>query len=156
MFFALHFLVPWLILLLVLVHLIALHSKGSTSPLGYRGPLNKIFFYPYYLVEDLRNLLLVLLILVFMFIRPFFFGEPEALIEINPLISPIHIIPEFYFLWVYGVLRSFTNKRIGVLALVSAILLPLVLLPTKNSISPLTGINRILCWSLALVVLMLR
>lgn len=116
-FFVLHFLVPYLVLVVILVHLIFLHDTGSTSKLFCHGDYDKIRFYPFYWVKDSYNLLLWLSFFTFSLVYPFNLGDPEMFIEADPIIRPVHIVPEWYFLFAYAILRAIPNKILGVVAL---------------------------------------
>lgn len=116
-FFVLHFLVPYLVLVVVLVHLIYLHTTGRTSKLFCHGDYDKIRFFPYYWLKDSYNLLIWLFFFSFSLVYPFNLGDPEMFIEADPIMSPVHIVPEWYFLFAYAILRAIPNKILGVLAL---------------------------------------
>lgn len=121
-FFVLHFLLPFFIAILAVLHLFFVHSRGSTRKTLYA---QKIPFHPFFVFKDL---FLVLFILFFLFIFGFFFAylvfDPENMMEANPLKTPPHIKPEWYFLFSYAILRSIPNKTLRVLALLSSLLLP--------------------------------
>nr|ARX96612.1 cytochrome b [Xylocopa appendiculata] len=123
-FFSLHFLLPFIILLLVIMHLFFLHSSGSSNPLGTNSNYYKIYFYPYFLIKDL---LMMLLILLFFFIiilqNPYYLGDPDNFKIANSMVTPTHIKPEWYFLFAYSILRSITNKLGGVIALFMSIMI---------------------------------
>lgn len=124
-FFALHYLFPFLIVGVVLLHLVALHQHGSNNPLGIerKEPRDSIPFHPYYTVKDLFGLSVFGLIWAyFIFFNPNFFGEPDNYIPANPLVTPPHIVPEWYFLPFYAILRSIPNKLFGVIAMFSAVM----------------------------------
>ena len=130
-FFSLHYLVPFLIFALVFLHLWALHAHHSNNPLGVdmKTPQDSIPFHPYYTVKDAFGLgVLLLLLLGFVFYAPNFFGEPDNYIEANPLVTPTHIVPEWYLLPFYAILRAIPNKLLGVIAMFGSILI-LVLVP---------------------------
>jgi len=130
-FFALHFLLPFVIIAVVMLHLIALHQHGSNNPLGIekKSPKDTIPFHPYYTLKDLFGLgVLTLVWGFFVFFAPNFFGEPDNYIPANPLVTPIHIVPEWYFLPFYAILRAVPNKLGGVLLMFGAIFV-LFLLP---------------------------
>jgi len=121
-FFILHFLLPFLGLLVVLFHLVSLHRTGRTSLLYCFGDYDKVIFIPYFWLKDRINIICWLL---FYFIRmrfPFVLGDKEIFIEANNIVRPVHIVPEWYFLFVYAVLRSIPNKTLGVVALIRCIL----------------------------------
>jgi ubiquinol-cytochrome c reductase cytochrome b/c1 subunit len=123
-FFVLHYLFPFLIVGVVILHLIALHQHGSNNPLGIerKEPRDSIPFHPYYTVKDLFGLgVFGLVWSYFIFFNPNFFGEPDNYIPANPLVTPPHIVPEWYFLPFYAILRSIPNKLLGVLSMFGAV-----------------------------------
>ena len=136
-FYSLHYLMPFVIFALVFLHLVALHTSKSNNPLGIdvKGPQDTIPFTPYYTIKDMFGLGVFLLIyLGFVFFAPNFFGEPDNYIKANPLVTPPHIVPEWYFLPFYAILRAITfdiwfipAKLIGVVAMFGSILILLVL-----------------------------
>lgn len=136
-FFALHYLLPFVIFGLVFLHLWALHSHKSSNPLGIdvKGEQDTIPFHPYYTIKDMFGLGVFLTIyLSFVFFAPDFFGEPDNYIQANPLQTPPHIVPEWYFLPFYAILRSITfniwfipAKLIGVIMMFASIAVLLVL-----------------------------
>ena len=131
-FFSLHYLFPFIIVGLVLVHLALLHESGSNNPLGITKGSNVISFYPYLYVKDLFAFLILIFsfsLLIFYF--PNFLGHTDNYIPANPLVTPPHIVPEWYFLPFYAILRSIPDKLGGVLAMLAAILV-LLLLPFIN------------------------
>ncbi len=110
-FFALHYLMPFVLIGVIFMHLWALHRFGSNNPLGIdaKGPQDKIPFHPYYTIKDLFGLIVFLIFYAFfVFYAPNFFGEPDNYIPANPLSTPAHIVPEWYFLPYYAILRAFT------------------------------------------------
>ena len=137
-FYSLHYLLPFVIVGLVALHLVALHQHGSSNPVGIdaSGPQDKIPFHPYYTIKDMFGLAAFLTVFAgFVFFAPNFFGEPENYIPANPLQTPLHIVPEWYFLPFYAILRSITfdvwfltAKLIGVVLMFGSILI-LFLLP---------------------------
>lgn len=125
-FFALHYLFPFLIVGVVILHLIALHQHGSNNPLGIdrKEPRDSIPFHPFYTVKDMFGLgLFGLIWAYFIFFNPNFFGEPDNYIPANPLVTPAHIVPEWYFLPFYAILRSIPNKLLGVLCMFGAVMI---------------------------------
>jgi len=123
-FFVLHYLFPFLIVAVVMLHIMALHQHGSNNPLGIerKEPRDSIPFHPYYTVKDLFGLgVFALLWSYFIFFNPNFFGEPDNYIPANPLVTPPHIVPEWYFLPFYAILRSIPNKFVGVMAMFGAV-----------------------------------
>ena len=132
-FFSLHFLFPFLIAGLSLLHLALLHKDGSNNPLGVDTSVDKVPFYPYFIVKDLFAFFIFTFVFsVFIFYFPNAMGHPDNYIPANPLVTPAHIVPEWYFLPSYAILRSIPNKLLGVLALLASILI-LLILPVVNS-----------------------
>jgi len=131
-FFSLHYLLPFLIAGLTIVHLSLLHKTGSNNPLGINKNIESISFYPYFYVKDLLAFFLLLaLFSFFVFYYPNALGHSDNYIEANSLVTPAHIVPEWYFLPFYAILRSIPHKLGGVVAMVLAILV-LLLLPITN------------------------
>nr|YP_009048859.1 cytochrome b [Paratrioza sinica]AID54948.1 cytochrome b [Paratrioza sinica] len=131
-FFALHFLLPFILSGAVILHLIFLHETGSSNPMG--TPLNndKIPFYPYFLIKDLMGYcVFIFLSMVLILYTPYYLNDPDNFIPANPLNTPLHIQPEWYFLFAYSILRAIPNKLGGVLALLASILI-LSILPLFN------------------------
>lgn len=132
-FFSLHYLMPFVIVGLVIVHLALLHRVGSSNPLGINTNVETISFYPYFFVKDLfAFFILALLFSFFVFFYPNVLGHSDNYIPANPLSTPAHIVPEWYFLPFYAILRSIPDKLGGVVAMISAILV-LLLLPVINT-----------------------
>lgn len=133
-FFSLHYLMPFAITGFVLIHLSLLHKDGSNNPLGINTNVDTISFYPYFYVKDLfAFLLLILFFSFFVFFFPNALGHSDNYIPANPLVTPAHIVPEWYFLPFYAILRSIPDKLGGVIAMVSAILILLFLPFIHNS-----------------------
>ena len=135
-FFALHFVLPFILAALALMHLIALHdSAGSGNPLGISGNYDRLPFAPYFIFKDLITIFLFILILsVFIFFMPNLLGDSENYVMANPMQTPPAIVPEWYLLPFYAILRSIPNKLLGVIAMFSAILILLVM--------PFTDLSR--------------
>ena len=132
-FFSLHYLLPFVITGLVLVHLSLLHTAGSNNPLGINKNIDTVSFYPYFYVKDLfAFFVLVALFSFFVFFFPNTLGHADNYIPANPLVTPAHIVPEWCFLPFYAILRSIPDKLGGVVAMVAAILI-LLLLPIINT-----------------------
>jgi len=131
-FFSLHYLMPFVIAGLVIIHLSLLHSDGSNNPLGLNKSIDTVPFYPYFYVKDLLAfLILILFFSFFLFFAPNVLGHSDNYIPANPLVTPPHIVPEWYFLPFYAILRSIPDKLGGVAAMIGAILV-LGLLPVFN------------------------
>jgi len=124
-FFIIHMVLPFLIIGLVGFHIVLLHEKGSTSPLGFFFTTEKVGFFPYFIYKDLFGYLIFFIILgLFIFFNPnFLVGHPDNYIAANSLVTPLHIVPEWYFLPYYAILRSIPDKLGGVLAMGSALLI---------------------------------
>jgi len=132
-FFSLHYLLPFVIAALVGVHLSLLHTVGSNNPLGINKNIDTVSFYPYFYVKDLLAFFALLaLFSFFVFFFPNVLGHADNYIPANPLVTPAHIVPEWYFLPFYAILRSIPDKLGGVVAMVAAILI-LLLLPIINT-----------------------
>nr|QDA95906.1 cytochrome b [Metachirus nudicaudatus] len=127
-FFAFHFILPFIIMALVIVHLLFLHETGSNNPTGINPNADKIPFHPYYTIKDILGLFLMLLVLLLLALfSPDLLGDPDNFTPANPLNTPPHIKPEWYFLFAYAILRSIPNKLGGVLALLASILVLLII-----------------------------
>jgi len=132
-FYSLHYLMPFLIAGLSILHLSLLHTVGSGNPLGLNIPIDTIPFYPYLYVKDLFSFfILVGLFSLLVFFYPNLLGHADNYIPANPLVTPPHIVPEWYFLPFYAILRSIPDKLGGVIAMIGAILI-LLLLPILNT-----------------------
>jgi len=122
-FFALHFLIPMILAAIVLVHLIMLHQTGSSNPIGINTNLDKIEFHPYFSTKDFTPFLIVIIVITFLVTQiPLLIGDTENSNEANPLATPIHIQPEWYFLFAYAILRSIPSKLGGVVALLASVI----------------------------------
>nr|CAI5371515.1 COB.CDS.1 [Saccharomyces cerevisiae]CAI6380631.1 COB.CDS.1 [Saccharomyces cerevisiae] len=134
-FFALHYLVPFIIAAMVIMHLMALHIHGSSNPLGITGNLDRIPMHSYFIFKDLVTVFLFMLILaLFVFYSPNTLGHPDNYIPGNPLVTPASIVPEWYLLPFYAILRSIPDKLLGVITMFAAILVLLVLPFTDRSV----------------------
>nr|AEL97316.1 cytochrome b [Potamotrygon hystrix] len=132
-FFTFHFLFPFMIAALTMIHLLFLHEAGSNNPTGMTSDMDKIQFHPYYWYKDLVGFFfLILLLTILALFTPNLLGDTENFIPANPLITPPHIKPEWYFLFAYAILRSIPNKLGGVLALIFSILI-LLLVPMLHT-----------------------
>nr|AIG93787.1 cytochrome b [Monodelphis scalops] len=151
-FFAFHFILPFIIMALAIVHLLFLHETGSNNPTGINPNSDKIPFHPYYTIKDALGLALMILILMSLaMFSPDLLGDPDNFTPANPLNTPPHIKPEWYFLFAYAILRSIPNKLGGVLALLASILILLIipLLHTSKQRSLMfRPISQVLFWLL--------
>ena len=151
-FYTLHFLFPFLIVGVVILHIVALHTHGSNNPLGIdrKGPQDSIPFHPYYTVKDFFGLGVALTIFfAVVFFAPDYLGHPDNYVPADPLKTPAHIVPEWYFLPFYAILRAIPDKLGGVIAMFSAIFV-LFLLPwldtSKVRSATFRPIYKILFW----------
>lgn len=132
-FFSLHYLLPFVIAALSLIHLALLHQEGSGNPLGIESSVDKISMYPYFILKDFVGLIaFILFFSIFVYYAPNALGHSDNYIPANPMVTPEHIVPEWYFLPFYAILRSIPHKLGGVIAMVLAILI-LGLLPWIHS-----------------------
>nr|ACI41972.1 cytochrome b [Scotophilus dinganii] len=134
-FFAFHFLLPFIITALVMIHLLFLHETGSNNPTGIPSDMDMVPFHPYHTIKDTLGLLIMIMILLALVLfTPDLLGDPDNYMPANPLNTPPHIKPEWYFLFAYAILRSIPNKLGGVLALIMSILVLLIVpfLHTSN------------------------
>nr|AYW52361.1 cytochrome b [Erotylinae sp. 2 ACP-2013] len=158
-FFTLHFLLPFIVLAFTIIHLMFLHQTGSHNPMGSYSNMDKVPFHPFFTFKDLTGFLILLFSLLSLtLLYPNLLGDPDNFIPANPMITPIHIQPEWYFLFAYAILRSIPNKLGGVLALVFsiAILYTMPFMTSKKIQStqfypPL----KIMFWSLFTIILLL-
>nr|YP_010160605.1 cytochrome b [Theretra oldenlandiae]QRH17783.1 cytochrome b [Theretra oldenlandiae] len=158
-FYTFHFLLPFIILMLTMIHLLFLHQTGSNNPLGINSNLDKIPFHPFFTFKDLIGfIILIFLLTMLTLINPYLLGDPDNFIPANPLVTPIHIQPEWYFLFAYAILRSIPNKLGGVIALVMSILILIILPFTFNK--KMQGLqfyplNQLLFWFFIMMVILL-
>nr|YP_009935568.1 cytochrome b [Omosita colon]QNS37173.1 cytochrome b [Omosita colon]QVG61297.1 cytochrome b [Omosita colon] len=157
-FFALHFILPFIVMAMVLIHLLFLHQTGSNNPLGVTSNIDKIPFHPFFSWKDSVGFLIMTFLLISLsLINPFLLGDPDNFTPANPLVTPVHIQPEWYFLFAYAILRSIPNKLGGVLALVASIAI-LYIMPfstSKFQSNQFYPINKLLFWSLFTIIILL-
>nr|AOY39078.1 cytochrome b [Rhizophagus dispar] len=158
-FFTFHFLFPFIVAAMTIIHLLFLHQTGSNNPLGINSNIDKIPFHPYFSFKDIVGFLIMMFLLIILtLMNPYLLGDPDNFIPANPLVTPIHIQPEWYFLFAYAILRSIPNKLGGVIALVMSIAI-LYILPFTNKKFFLSTqfypINKILFWTLTTMILLL-
>lgn len=158
-FFTLHFLLPFIVAALVIIHLLFLHQTGSNNPLGTNRNLDKIPFHPYFSLKDIIGAITISIILILLvLINPYLLGDPDNFIPANPLVTPVHIQPEWYFLFAYAILRSIPNKLGGVIALVISIaILFIIPFTNKKKISRIQfyPINKFIFWLFLRIVILL-
>nr|YP_010947382.1 cytochrome b [Prismosticta microprisma]WGO62397.1 cytochrome b [Prismosticta microprisma] len=158
-FYTFHFLLPFILLMMTMIHLLFLHQTGSNNPLGLNSNLDKIPFHPFFSYKDLIGFIILFMLLIMLtLISPYFLGDPDNFIPANPLMTPVHIQPEWYFLFAYAILRSIPNKLGGVIALVMSILILIILPMTFNK--KMQGLqfyplNQIMFWTFIMMVILL-
>nr|ACN52353.1 cytochrome b [Larimichthys polyactis] len=158
-FFAFHFLLPFIVAAATFLHLLFLHETGSNNPLGLNSDADKIPFHPYFTYKDLLGFaILIICLTALALFAPNLLGDPDNFTPANPLVTPPHIKPEWYFLFAYAILRSIPNKLGGVLALLASILILMVvpiLHTSKQRGLTFRPITQILFWTLIADVLIL-
>nr|YP_009454226.1 cytochrome b [Gynaephora jiuzhiensis]ATY48755.1 cytochrome b [Gynaephora jiuzhiensis] len=158
-FYTLHFLFPFFILMMTITHLLFLHQKGSNNPLGLNSNYDKIPFHPFFTFKDILGMIILLFMLIFLSLtNPYLLSDPDNFIPANPLITPPHIQPEWYFLFAYAILRSIPNKLGGVIALIMSILI-LIILPFSYN-KKIQGIqfypiNQMMFWLFIMTIMLL-
>nr|UKG18921.1 cytochrome b [Dendrolimus punctatus]UKG18960.1 cytochrome b [Dendrolimus punctatus]UKG19038.1 cytochrome b [Dendrolimus punctatus]UKG19064.1 cytochrome b [Dendrolimus punctatus]UKG19077.1 cytochrome b [Dendrolimus punctatus] len=158
-FYTFHFLLPFILLMMTMIHLLFLHQTGSNNPLGINSNLDKIPFHPFFTYKDILGFIILLFLLVMLtLINPYLLGDPDNFIPANPLVTPVHIQPEWYFLFAYAILRSIPNKLGGVIALVMSILILIILPLTFNK--KMQGIqfypiNQTMFWLMIMIIILL-
>nr|YP_009228293.1 cytochrome b [Epicauta chinensis]AKL79042.1 cytochrome b [Epicauta chinensis] len=158
-FFTFHFLFPFIVTALVMIHFLFLHQTGSNNPLGTNSNMDKIPFHPYFTFKDLLGFIIMSTLLIILSLwHPYLLGDPDNFTPANPLVTPVHIQPEWYFLFAYAILRSIPNKLGGVIALVMSIAI-LFILPFTNKKNFMSNqfypINKILFWMMVTTVILL-
>jgi len=158
-FFTLHFLLPFILAAIRAVHLVFLHETGSSNPLGLDRNFDKRPFHPYFSVKDLFGFFVFFLGFIYICLQaPWDLGDPENFIPANPMVTPVHIQPEWYFLFAYAILRSIPRKLGGVLALVGSILI-LMIIPFYGNIKfksrSFLPLSKARFWFLIVIVLLL-
>nr|APT41424.1 cytochrome b [Brumptomyia travassosi] len=158
-FFTFHFLFPFIIAAMTMIHLLFLHQTGSNNPLGLNSNSDKIPFHPYFSFKDIIGFIIMTMILsILSILAPYFLGDPDNFIPANPLVTPPHIQPEWYFLFAYAILRSIPNKLGGVIALVMSIAI-LFFLPflhaNKSQGLQFYPMNQILFWYMVIIIILL-
>ena len=158
-FYTLHFILPMIIAAIVILHIALLHSTGSNNPLGVTSQADKVPFHWYFTIKDLIGFLVIFIgLLGLVLFNPNLLGEPDNYIVANPMSTPAHIVPEWYFLFAYAILRSVPNKLGGVISLFASLLL-LLLMPLLNK-NTLKGnvfypFSKVLHWAFILTFILL-
>nr|UGN61665.1 cytochrome b [Cryptocercus zagunaoensis]UGN61704.1 cytochrome b [Cryptocercus zagunaoensis] len=157
-FFTFHFLMPFIITAMAMIHLLFLHQTGSNNPMGLNSNVDKIPFHPYFTIKDIVGFLIMFMILSTLSLKePYILGDPDNFTPANPLVTPIHIQPEWYFLFAYAILRSIPNKLGGVIALIMSIMI-LVIMPfmkSKFQGMQFYPMNQVLFWTMVNMIVLL-
>nr|QFK69072.1 cytochrome b [Phymatostetha stalii] len=158
-FFTLHFMLPFIITAMSMIHIFFLHQTGSNNPLGLNTNVDKIPFHPYFSIKDLLGFTTVLMVFMMLnMMEPLMLGDPDNFIPANPMVTPTHIKPEWYFLFAYAILRSIPNKLGGVIAMIMSILILATLPLTKQSkfkSMSMYPYNQIMFWMFLSTTIML-
>uniref|UniRef100_UPI0031F42029 cytochrome b n=1 Tax=Pyrgodera armata TaxID=1964324 RepID=UPI0031F42029 len=158
-FYTFHFLLPFIIASMVMIHLFFLHQTGSNNPIGLNSNIDKIPFHPYFTYKDMITFIIMIMVMMALcIINPYILGDPDNFTPANPLVTPIHIQPEWYFLFAYAILRSIPNKLGGVIALFLSISI-LMIMPFYNKTKfrgiQFYPINQMMFWIMVMVVCLL-
>nr|BBI76365.1 cytochrome b [Paroedura picta] len=158
-FFTFHFILPFIMTAAILLHLLFLHETGSSNPTGLNSSTDKVPFHPYHTHKDLLGVtILISSMLLLTLFTPTMLSDPENFTPANPLVTPPHIKPEWYFLFAYAILRSIPNKLGGVLALAFSILI-LLIIPTlhtaKQQSSHFRPLTQVILWTLVINIIIL-
>nr|WRW11474.1 cytochrome b [Eteoneus sigillatus] len=158
-FFTLHFILPFVIMFMVILHLMFLHTTGSNNPLGLNSNHDKTNFHPMFTTKDIMGMSVMMFIfLMINMIEPLMLLDPENFTPANPLVTPVHIQPEWYFLFAYAILRSIPNKLGGVIAMfMSIIMLMIIPLINKSKLQSCSfyPINKFMFWMFVATMIML-
>lgn len=158
-FLSFHFILPFIIIAFAIIHLLFLHQTGSNNPIGLNSNIDKIPFHPYFTFKDIVGFLIIIILLIILtLINPYYLGDPDNFIPANPLVTPIHIQPEWYFLFAYAILRSIPNKLGGVIALFLSIAI-LFIIPfyylNKFQGNQFYPINKSFFWFIVTTIILL-
>nr|YP_009524402.1 cytochrome b [Echinoecus nipponicus]AXR86898.1 cytochrome b [Echinoecus nipponicus] len=158
-FFTFHFLFPFAVAAASMIHILFLHQAGGNNPLGISSQMDKIPFHPYFTFKDIVGFIVMFCILLILsLLNPYILGDPDNFIPANPLVTPPHIQPEWYFLFAYAILRSIPNKLGGVIALVASVAILMILPFTHTSqFRSLTfyPLNQIMFWFFIAILILL-
>nr|YP_009258852.1 cytochrome b [Libiocoris heissi]AFI54717.1 cytochrome b [Libiocoris heissi] len=157
-FYTLHFLLPFIMSMMIIIHLLFLHQTGSSNPMGTSSNIDKIPFHPYFSTKDLTGISVTMLMFLMLNLwEPRMLGDPENFMEATPLVTPTHIQPEWYFLFAYAILRSIPNKLGGVMAMMMSILMIMMMPLTKSKFRGIQfyPINKMVFWSFVTSIMLL-
>nr|AVN67825.1 cytochrome b [Ischnoptera deropeltiformis] len=157
-FFTFHFILPFIIIAMVMIHLLFLHQTGSNNPMGLNSNIDKIPFHPYYSTKDIMGFMMTMMFLILLTLMdPYLLGDPDNFTPANPLVTPVHIQPEWYFLFAYAILRSIPNKLGGVIALLMSIAILFILPLYKSNFRGMQfyPINQFMFWMMVSTIMLL-
>nr|YP_011010509.1 cob [Halovelia heron]WPW47137.1 cob [Halovelia heron] len=158
-FFTLHFMLPFILAAMTMIHLLYLHQTGSNNPTGIQSNFDKIPFHPYFSIKDIMGMIIMMYMFMMLnLLEPRMLGDPENFIPANSLVTPVHIQPEWYFLFAYAILRSIPNKLGGVIAMMLSILMLMIMpIVNKNKFQSnmFYPINQMLFWSYFTMIILL-
>nr|UGN61626.1 cytochrome b [Cryptocercus matilei] len=157
-FFTFHFLMPFIITAMVIIHLLFLHQTGSNNPMGLNSNIDKIPFHPYFTIKDTVGFMMMFMILSILSLKePYILGDPDNFTPANPLVTPVHIQPEWYFLFAYAILRSIPNKLGGVIALIMSIMILMIMPLMKSKFQGMQfyPMNQMMFWTMVNMVMLL-
>nr|YP_011014847.1 cytochrome b [Epyhemisphaerius bistriatus]WQB38528.1 cytochrome b [Epyhemisphaerius bistriatus] len=149
-FYTFHFILPFATTMMIMMHLIFLHESGSSNPLGTKNNIDKVPFHPFFTIKDILGIMISMSIMyVAISINPFMTMDPENFTPANPMVTPVHIQPEWYFLFAYAILRSIPSKLGGVIALMMSIIMMMTLpfsMKNKFQSNKMYPINKLILW----------
>nr|UGN61730.1 cytochrome b [Cryptocercus tazigouensis] len=157
-FFTFHFLMPFMITAMAMIHLLFLHQTGSNNPMGLNSNIDKIPFHPYFTIKDTVGFMMMFMILSILSLKePYILGDPDNFTPANPLVTPVHIQPEWYFLFAYAILRSIPNKLGGVIALIMSIMILMIMPLMKSKFQGMQfyPINQMMFWAMVNMIMLL-
>uniref|UniRef100_UPI0030032F74 cytochrome b n=1 Tax=Arria brevifrons TaxID=2908858 RepID=UPI0030032F74 len=157
-FFTFHFILPFIIIMMIMLHLLFLHQNGSNNPLGLNSNIDKIPFHPYFTFKDILGFIIMMMMLSLLSLsEPYILSDPDNFTPANPLVTPIHIQPEWYFLFAYAILRSIPNKLGGVIALVMSIAIMFFMPYLSSNFRGFQyyPINQYMLWFMVIIILLL-
>nr|YP_010882152.1 cytochrome b [Lopaphus sphalerus]WID87066.1 cytochrome b [Lopaphus sphalerus] len=157
-FFSIHFMMPFILTAMVLIHLMLLHQTGSNNPMGMKSNIDKIPFHPYFTLKDIMSFTIMMMMLTMLILmEPYLLSDPDNFTPANPLVTPTHIQPEWYFLFAYAILRSVPNKLGGVLALMMSIMILLIMPIYKSNFqgNKFYPINQMTFWLMVINMMLL-
>nr|UGN61756.1 cytochrome b [Cryptocercus maluogouensis] len=157
-FFTFHFLMPFMITAMAMIHLLFLHQTGSNNPMGLNSNIDKIPFHPYFTIKDTVGFMMMFMILAILSLKePYLLGDPDNFTPANPLMTPMHIQPEWYFLFAYAILRSIPNKLGGVIALIMSIMILMIMPLMKSKFQGMQfyPMNQMMFWAMVNMIMLL-